>query len=145
MDLRRQIKKWIVFGSAWLILLLGACQKTSSEEPVHVCVPDGQCPDISTQLAGGDGDAEEGKRLYQLHCSTCHGSDGKGNKPGVGDLTSRTGTAKSRPSQLAATIRNGRGEAMPAFPLSEKAISDLVKYVQTLGTDVAPPANPQYP
>ena len=141
------------FGIYSLALVLtcgfsnAACTGVPVENPEHLCVPAGNCPDVKASVALTDGDPAEGARLFSLHCVTCHGENGKGAKPGVGDLTSEVWHAKSRSAQIAATIRNGRGEGMPAFPLSQKSITDLVAFVRSISAPkTAPPSeNKQYP
>ena len=112
-------------------LLIG-CNSVPAEEPVHLCAPAGQCPESSSGDSTLKGDYNEGKRLFSLHCMTCHGPNGKGIKPGVGDLTADIWKDKSRAAQIASTIKNGRGDLMPAFALSQQSIAHLVTYVQSL-------------
>jgi len=119
-----------------------ACTNVPVENPASICAPEGQCPDVKTSASFEEGDVVEGGRLFALHCASCHGENGKGTKPGVGDLTSGVWRAKSRSAQIAATIKNGRGEGMPAFALSQNSIANLVVFVRSLSApdeSTAPP------
>lgn len=79
---------------------------------------------VSAKTGGAD--------LYQQHCATCHGGDGKANttrgkRKGATDLTKSTiGNA-----QGIRVITNGR-EQMPAFKdtLSETEIKDVMAFVR---------------
>jgi len=93
--------------------------------------------------------APDGGRLYQSHCAGCHGRDGQGNglrKRGtdVPDFTSRAWHGGRTDAQLAATIRNGKGSAMPSFAdrLSRQETQALVAHLRVLapGAAPAPPA-----
>ena len=77
-------------------------------------------------------DTIKGKRLYDTHCVTCHGANGKANLPGAPDLNRPE--ALMRPDLLLlASIRSGKN-AMPAFQglLSDRDIMDVIAYVRTL-------------
>lgn len=117
------------------------------------------------------GNATNGAKLYQTHCASCHGIDGKGGT-GTGVTFSRPrelpiiAPALSNPGYLIATsdqmikttLMNGRkGTPMSSFleaGLSEQDIDDLVAYVRsfeaTQGTaeqhkDPGEPATLEYP
>lgn len=80
-----------------------------------------------------------GKKLFQQHCASCHGPEGRGDGPAAAALD-------PRPVNLAAMaghhadgdyawkIENGRG-AMPAWKgvLTANQIWDVVNYIQHLG------------
>lgn len=88
-------------------------------------------------------DVNEGKRLYRwFNCSGCHGAAGGGAYgPALSDGRWRYGDSLDA---IAATIRDGRPEGMPAFGgrLPEPQIRQLAAYVRSmsgqLDTDVAP-------
>ncbi len=80
-----------------------------------------------------------GKKLFQAHCASCHGSGGKGDgpagkalKPKPADLAAMAGQHPD--GDFAWKIAEGRGP-MPAWKavLNEKQIWDMVNYVQGLG------------
>jgi len=119
-------------GAFFLFLGISACTSVPEEKPVHVCAPADQCPEVQADTPTAEGNLSDGKRLFSLHCVSCHGEDGKGAKPGVGDLTSGVWQSASRSAQIAATIKNGRGEGMPAFALSQQSIAHLVVFVRSL-------------
>jgi putative copper export protein/mono/diheme cytochrome c family protein len=62
-----------------------------------------------------------GKRLFAVHCASCHGADGEGGGPAAKSLSVRPGDLTSdhvyihRDGDLFWWISNGVGAAMPAF------------------------------
>ncbi|ROR32904.1 c-type cytochrome [Inmirania thermothiophila] len=76
-------------------------------------------------------DPANGRRLYETHCVTCHGADGRGVMPGVPDFT-RPETLMRTDRRLLSAIRDGTG-AGPAFfgILSEAEILDVIAYLRT--------------
>jgi len=76
-------------------------------------------------------------KLFQAHCSICHGPDGHAAVPagkalGAPDL-SLPAVQEQTDAQLAEVIGSGKGK-MPAFAkqLSKDQIQDLVAYVRAL-------------
>jgi cbb3-type cytochrome c oxidase subunit III len=102
-------------------------------------------PQAEEAAAGND--QEQGKKIYEKHCSQCHGLDGDGNGPAAERLWPRprdfrNGLFKIRstvgglPSDqdLFRTITNGMpGTAMPAWGevLKEQERSQVVSYIKT--------------
>ena len=77
-----------------------------------------------------------GQPLYQTHCASCHGADGKGVVPGArnfGDLDYMRGET---PAFFYAAVTEGRGE-MPSFRdrLTSDERWDAVFYVWRFSTD----------
>jgi len=77
-----------------------------------------------------------GQPLYQTHCASCHGADGKGVVPGArnfGDLDYMRGET---PAFFYAAVTEGRGE-MPSFrdKLTSDERWDAVFYVWRFSTD----------
>lgn len=94
------------------------------------------------------GSAAAGKKIYDAHCATCHGSDGRGDGPAAPMLSPAprdfsTGTYKLRSTEtgqlptdddLRQTVRKGvYGTAMPNWEgvLSDGDIRAVVDYVKT--------------
>jgi mono/diheme cytochrome c family protein len=84
-------------------------------------------------------DAQPGKAVYDKHCASCHGNDGKGN-PAIAkalgekglNLTSKEATQKSD-EQLMKVVAEGEGK-MPAFKsLSQDEQKQVVTYIRSLG------------
>lgn len=84
--------------------------------------------------------AADGKALFGMKCSSCHGKDGKGNpamakmfkvEPSALDMTSAATAGKSG-TDLAAVIRDGRGK-MPAYKakLSDGEIASVAAYLKS--------------
>lgn len=85
------------------------------------------------------GDVRAGKKLFQKHCATCHGSRVKGDGARiigatVADLSSPSSQQKLD-LELLETIHEGRsGKAMPSWKgrLSEPQAKDVLAYIRTL-------------
>ena len=102
-----------------------------------------------------EGDPQRGQALFQQHCVSCHGADGRGS-PGTGVTFSRQrelpimAPALNNPGFLAAAsdqmikaaLMNGReGTPMDSFlknGLSEEDIDDIVSYVRSFDAAGAP-------
>lgn len=78
------------------------------------------------------GDPFRGRELYQQHCATCHGSDGRGAQLGVPDFSRGQGLMIND-LQLVETLKIGKG-IMPAYQgmLSDQQLGDTVSYIRTL-------------
>jgi alcohol dehydrogenase (cytochrome c) len=84
----------------------------------------------------------DGRMQFEARCAGCHGSDGKGGERGpaiVGRPSPRTQTRQA----LRGVIRNGIPAAgMPAFPLTDKELDQIVGFLWPL---MAKPAvSPRY-
>ena len=74
-----------------------------------------------------EGDA--GASLFRMHCTLCHGDDGRLGLSGAKDLTA---SALSR-EEMIAVVRNGRGAMMGyGRVLSEEEIGLVVDHVRSL-------------
>ena len=88
-----------------------------------------------------DGDAQQGRVVYEKHCLPCHGAQGRGDgqfgrvtNPPAADFTSVV-SRKKTDVQLLETIRTGRPPtAMEGWKgyLSDSEIQDVFVYVKTL-------------
>jgi mono/diheme cytochrome c family protein len=75
---------------------------------------------------GGD----QGAQLFRLHCTLCHGKDGRLGFNGAKDLTA---SALSR-AEMIAQVTNGKGKMMPyKNVLTAKEIEAVVDYTRKLG------------
>jgi len=66
----------------------------------------------------GKADAAAARALFGRYCQRCHGPDGRGNRGGVRGLPDFTNPAwhqRRTNTQLAVSIREGKGTGMPAF------------------------------
>jgi len=83
--------------------------------------------------------AEDGGALFGQRCALCHGKDGAGlpnwKSKGQPDLRSQDWQSSHTDSQIADTIRNGKGKFMPAFKakLSDEQIASLVARIRAFG------------
>lgn len=63
--------------------------------------------------------SEEGEKVYLQTCIACHGANGKGSIPGVGDFTQANGPLAQSDEALIKSIRDGL--TTPGKPLSMPA------------------------
>lgn len=74
--------------------------------------------------------------IYAEKCAKCHGADGKGvdkfKKQGVEDFTDAKFQSGHTDAKIAADIRNGKGDFMPAWKgkLKPAEITALVKHIR---------------
>lgn len=88
-----------------------------------------------------DESIEAGKKLYQRHCASCHGPQGKGDggmalSGGTpSDLTDETWDYGSTDGEIFVSIRDGVSADMLAYKdkLNEKQIWQIVHYLRSLG------------
>jgi mono/diheme cytochrome c family protein len=81
----------------------------------------------------------EGKRIYNTHCSICHGVDGRGNtasgkKYKAKDLRSEQVQSQSD-AALTETVMEGMGQNMPGFSkkLDQEKIQQVLSYIREFG------------
>lgn len=77
-------------------------------------------------------DSIKGSKVYQQHCSNCHGARGVSNMSGVADFSRGEGLFKSD-IDLLKLLQRGKG-MMPAYQgrLSDKEILNVIAYMRTL-------------
>jgi cytochrome c oxidase cbb3-type subunit III len=75
---------------------------------------------------------EEGRALFQLHCSYCHGARGEGGRGA--DLTAGQYRRGGSDANLYNTVRNGIGSEMPAVRASDEEVWRLVAFVKRIGS-----------
>jgi putative heme-binding domain-containing protein len=87
--------------------------------------------DTENPLAGKPEAVEAGKKLFGAACSACHGKTGEGGRgPNLADGEQ---VRRLNNRQLFDSIKSGvRGTDMPAFPLPEEQIWQLVTFVRSL-------------
>ena len=82
-----------------------------------------------------------GRRIFANNCAMCHGSDARGGK-GFPNLTDDRWQWGGQPSDILATIQNGRQAAMPPFAAalgSEANVTATAVYVQSLSGQTVDP------
>lgn len=77
-------------------------------------------------------DIFNGREVYELHCQTCHGMDGRAIEPGVPDF-SRGESLYAPDPDLVRVLRDGDGH-LPSYRglLSDDELRDVVAYIRTL-------------
>jgi len=75
----------------------------------------------------------QGRTLFQIHCSYCHGSNGEGGRGA--DLTTGRYRHGGADASLYASVRNGiHGTEMPAVRASDDEVWKMVAFVKRLGS-----------
>lgn len=99
----------------------------------------GELVDYVLTLSGQPADIAAAARaapLFDEQCSSCHGSEGRGNQElGAPNLTDAIWLYGGARADLMRTLRYGRAGVMPAWEgrLSEEQITALAVYVHALG------------
>jgi len=77
-------------------------------------------------------DTENGRRVYALHCASCHGASGVPVMPGATDFT-RMETLLQPDPVLMLKIKAGKS-AMPGYAglLKDREIMDVIAFLRTL-------------
>lgn len=96
---------------------------------------------IKNPVASDAESIEAGKKLYQRHCASCHGPQGKGDggmalSGGTpSDLTDETWDYGSTDGEVFVAIRDGVSSDMQAYKekLSEKQIWQVVNFIRSIG------------
>ena len=88
-------------------------------------------------LAADKGNSEEGKKLFEDRCKTCHGASGDGNMiiaKALG-VQIRPFSSKEVQSQedavLKKIITEGRGKMVP-FGLTDTEVDDVIAFIRSL-------------
>ena len=83
-------------------------------------------------IAANAADIFNGREVYELHCETCHGSDGVSMEPGTPDF-SRGESLYVPDTELVRRLREGSA-MKPSYRglLSEEEMRDVIAYVRTL-------------
>lgn len=88
---------------------------------------------VRTAAASSNAESVSSRSLYNIHCASCHGRDGrsntaKGRETEADDITGGVNTAKT-----IRVVTNGRGD-MPSFKkkLSAAQIASIARYVRSL-------------
>ena len=97
-------------------------------------------------LVARAGSPDEGKKLYEQYCATCHGQSGKGDGPAAAaldpkprDHTNKEYMSKLSDEDLLNVIKNGgasigKSPIMPPWgaALKDDQIKDVIAHVRTL-------------
>lgn len=89
-----------------------------------------------------EGNLAEGKKVFGIVCSSCHGDSGMPDLPGIPVFAEGERMEKTD-DVLKKSIRNGvenpnnpAGQVMPPFgggdPLTDKQVEDVLSYIRTL-------------
>jgi len=126
---------------AWLALgllcgLVAGCEgNETGSATVSRCFPEGACDPsmFRSGIRAELGDAAAGKLVYEANCARCHGAEGLGlGEARHIDMRSPAWHASIRDAGIIATVRAGRGAAMPAFQLEADPLRDLLAYLRSL-------------
>lgn len=113
---------------------------TASNESTNVWVAPASANNLKNPLAGIVKASNEGKKIFDQFCITCHGKTGEGNgptgemlEPKPANLTSKT-VQKQSDGAIFWKITNGKG-AMASYKniLSKDKRWELIDYIRVLG------------
>jgi cbb3-type cytochrome c oxidase subunit III len=124
-----------VIAAPWLASVLAAQDKEHRRNP--------EAQKIKNPVTSDDQSIEAGRKLYQRHCSGCHGPRGKGDggmalSGGTpSDLTDDTWDYGSTDGEIFVVIRDGVSSDMQSYKdkLTEKEIWQVINYVRSLGSN----------
>ena len=128
------MKRLQVFATFATLLLIG-CNSTYKPSAWRSQVPATARAQLNP-LPPADAHVQEGRKLYQLYCSSCHAEDGAGrrNRPSL-----RTERVRGETDgEIHWILVNGsKGHGMPAWrSLGDTALWQLVEYIHSM-----PPAH----
>jgi mono/diheme cytochrome c family protein len=139
------------------LFVLAACDRPPSADKAREWTP-ADHDHIEDQMraaqgtpggGGGDGDGQQGmatgdgkqaqamqmiESIWKSQCSVCHGATGKGDGPQgpmlrARDLTLEDWQSNTTDSQIATTIRTGKGK-MPKFDMPDPILRGLVERIR---------------
>ena len=140
MRLRNNTACCLVIAAFSIALLLGAAlARGRQSNPAQHHNPDAE--KLKNPVPGDAASLEEGKKLYNRHCASCHGPAGKGDggmalSGGTpANLTDETWDHGSSDGEIFVVIREGTSSDMESYKekLSDKQIWHLVNYIRSLG------------
>jgi cytochrome c6 len=73
-----------------------------------------------------------GREIYEMHCESCHGAEGRSMEPGVPDFSSGDAMFQTD-ADLYSKIRDGT-DTMPAYRgiLTEAEVRNVIAYLRSL-------------
>jgi cytochrome c553 len=129
-----------------LCLALVACRGGNvGTETVDRCVPEGSCDEamFANGLHSVPPNLEIGSTLFTQVCGSCHGPGGEGlAETKRVNFTDPVWHAGKKDRDIASAITQGRPPRMPAMPMAESQLRDLVGYIRSLKSGEAPPVEP---
>src|SRR5205807_2659414 len=88
-------------------------------------------PAIAQAPTAEGSDFTQAEKRFNQICAGCHGQSGAGGDRAPA-LTNNTGLRTINESQIADLIKNGTRGGMPAFPLPERELRSLARWVRSL-------------
>lgn len=142
-------REYVLFIAVFVLLMTGimACDKENSpdgsmsdEQPNLVPLPE-EYQNKENPLPSSSSIRTRGKKIYMMHCSSCHGEKGKGDgtvarglTPPPRDFTKKGFLQNRSDKYLYYRIREGvKGTAMPGWKhtLRSKEIWSVIHYLRT--------------
>jgi mono/diheme cytochrome c family protein len=126
----------LIVAGLWLAGLAGAQQSHPAEPHRH---PEAQ--KIKNPVPSDAASVEEGKKLYQRYCASCHGPGGKGDGSLAlaggtpSDLTDEVWDHGSSDGEIFVVTRDGVTADMLGYKdrLTEKQIWHIVNFLRSIG------------
>lgn len=114
-----------------LSIALTACTATPPDSAPDTAADTGLGGDTSADTDTDTGVEEvlTGAELYEAHCASCHGDDGRGVRNKGPDLTGEIGRMSD--AQIIEIILNGKGRnEMPAIDVTEEEAQRIVDFMR---------------
>jgi mono/diheme cytochrome c family protein len=141
---QRRVRTCDTIGGVRAVLRL--CAAACAIAPALAAAPLAQGnPDaarIKNPVAATQESIADGKRLYQRHCASCHGSNGEGGPgndliPAAPDLTDKEWKHGSTDGEIFGVIKNGVPPDLNMVPfadqLKDAEIWNVVNYIRSIG------------
>jgi cytochrome c oxidase cbb3-type subunit 3 len=137
---------WLWGGDPDTVVATISSGRTGVMPPWGGALGDAGLEDVLSYVLGlqgrkiATGDARVGGEKFAMFCAACHGADARGNPAlGTPNLTDAVWLHGGSLAAVRASIRDGRGGAMPAHAgrLGETRIKLLAAYVLSLSTPAA--------
>jgi mono/diheme cytochrome c family protein len=122
-------------------MLLMVCSLLSLLAAVTTSQGNPQAAQVKNPVAATPESISEGKRLYQRHCASCHGSNAEGGAgndliPAAPDLTGKAWKHGSSDGEIFSSIKNGVPPDLNMIPfgdqLKDTDIWNVVNYLRSL-------------
>ena len=133
--------RFIVASFAIVALLFGLGGGIGSARFTQESKRNVEAQKLKNPEPANDESVEAGKKLYQRHCASCHGPQGKGDGSLAlaggtpSDLTDDTWDYGSTDGEIFAAIRDGVSTDMLAYKdkMTDKQIWQTVHYLRSIG------------
>jgi cbb3-type cytochrome c oxidase subunit III len=132
-----------VLAAGLLTIGLWAAGFRAAAQEKHASTPHRhpEAQQLRNPIPSDEASVEEGRKVYQRYCASCHGPSGKGDGSMAlaggtpADLTDENWDHGSSDGEIFVVIRDGVSADMESYKdrISEKQIWQLVNYIRSIG------------